>query len=262
MHTDGRCIFNDRNENFRNRRGFGNFIFMNTITVVDIGRTRYADAWELQKKIFSARCDQRIGDCLLLTEHEPVFTLGKGADENHLLANDRELDEKKIDMFWIDRGGDVTFHGPGQIVGYPIIDLNRHYLDIHRYLRDIEEVIIRTLADYGIVSGREKEFTGVWVNSEKIAALGVKVSKWVTMHGFALNVNTDLSFFDRIIPCGIFHKGVTSIGQVLGKHVELSDVHQHLIAHFSEVFSSEIKQISKEELLSQFHHHETAIEES
>jgi lipoate-protein ligase B len=234
---------------------------MKQLLVVNIGRSKYADAWELQKQIFSARLDQRIGDVLLLTEHEPVFTLGKGADENHLLANELELNEKKIDMFWIDRGGDVTFHGPGQIVGYPILDLNQHYLDIHRYLRELEEMIIRTLNDYGIDAGREKEFTGVWVKNEKIAALGVKVSKWITMHGFAFNVSTDLSFFDRIIPCGIFHKGVTSLQQVLGKTIEIADVHQYLVKHFSNIFAYEVKQISKEQLLSLLHHSEVAVEE-
>ncbi|MEI7906763.1 MAG: lipoyl(octanoyl) transferase LipB [Bacteroidota bacterium] len=235
---------------------------MKQLLVVNIGRTKYADAWELQKQIFSARLAQRIGDVLILTEHDPVFTLGKGADENHLLANTQELNEKKIDMFWIDRGGDVTFHGPGQIVGYPILDLNQHYLDIHRYLRELEEMIIRTLNDYGIDSGREKEFTGVWVKNEKIAALGVKVSKWITMHGFAFNVNTDLTFFDRIIPCGIFHKGITSLQNVLGKTIEIADVHQHLIKHFSNIFSFEVKQISKEQLLSLLHHTEVAVEEN
>ena len=235
---------------------------MKQLLVVNIGRTKYAEAWELQKQIFSARLEQRISDVLLLTEHDPVFTLGKGADGNHLLANDNELSEKKIDMFWIDRGGDVTFHGPGQIVGYPILDLNQHYQDIHRYLRDLEEMIIRTLNDYGIAGGREKEFTGVWVKNDKIAALGVKVSKWITMHGFAFNVSTDLSFFDRIIPCGIFHKGVTSLQQVLGTPVDIPEVHHHLVKHFSEIFSFEIKQISREELLLLLHHNEVAVEEN
>lgn len=234
---------------------------MKQLLVVNLGITRYADAWELQKQIFSARLAQRIGDVLLLTEHEPVFTLGKGADGNHLLASDEELSEKKIDMFWIDRGGDVTFHGPGQIVGYPILDLNQHYNDIHRYLREIEEMIIRTLKEYGITAGREKEFTGVWVNNEKIAALGVKVSKWITMHGFAMNVNTDLSFFDRIIPCGIFHKGVTSLEQILGRRFDLDEVQQTLVRHFSKILLLEVKQISKEELISLLRHHEAVVEE-
>lgn len=223
---------------------------MNELLTVDIGRTKYADAWRLQKEIFSARLDRRIGDVLLLTEHDHVYTLGKGADENHLLANDQELSQKGVDLFHIDRGGDVTYHGPGQIVGYPILDLNQYYNDIHRYLRDIEEMIIRTLADYGVQGGREPEFTGVWVGSEKIAAIGVKVSRWITMHGFAMNVNTDISYFDRIIPCGIFHKGVVSLHQIIGRHSELNEVHGRLSHHFSDIFHVRIKQISREELES------------
>lgn len=235
---------------------------MKQLLVVDLGRTKYAEAWELQKRIFSARLEQRIGDVLLFTEHDPVFTLGKGADENHLLADESELSEKKIDMFRIDRGGDVTFHGPGQIVGYLIFDLNQHYNDIHRYLREIEEVIIRSLGEYGIDAGREKEFTGVWVKNEKIAALGVKVSKWITMHGFALNVNTDLSFYDRIIPCGIFHKGVTSLQQILNRDVEFAEVHEKLKRHLATLFSFEVKQISRKELLLLLQYNEAVLEEN
>jgi lipoyl(octanoyl) transferase len=234
---------------------------MNRLFVVNLGRTRYAETWELQKRIFSARLEQRIGDILLLTEHDPVFTLGKGADENHLLANDQELSDKKIDMFWIDRGGDVTFHGPGQIVGYPIIDLNLHYNDIHRYLRDLEQIIINVLNEFGVIGEREKEFTGVWVKHDKIAALGVKVSKWITMHGFALNVGTDLSFFDRIIPCGIFHKGVTSLHKVVGEIIPIEVVREHIVNHFAKIFSFEVKHISTEELETMLRHNEAAVEE-
>ncbi len=234
---------------------------MNTILTVNIGRTRYADAWELQRKIFSARLGKNISDVLLFTEHEPVYTLGKGADGNHVLANDDELREKKIELFHIDRGGDVTFHGPGQIVGYPILDLSNYYHDIHRYLRDIEEVLIRVLNDYGIHAERSDGYTGVWVKNEKIAAIGVKVSRWVTMHGFAFNVSTDLSYFDRIIPCGIFHKGVTSLQQILhdverleGRlHPDLLEEAEKLIAHhFGKVFGAEIVQCSLEELYEMF----------
>ena len=234
---------------------------MKQLLVINLGKTKYADAWELQKRIFSARLARRIDDVLLLTEHEHVYTLGKAADDNHLLAKNEELSKKGVDVYWIDRGGDITYHGPGQIVGYPIIDLNQHYNDIHRYLRDIEEAIIRTFDDYGISAGREPEFTGVWVKNEKVAAIGVKVSKWITMHGFALNVNTDLSYFDRIIPCGIFHKGVTSIHNILGKEISLIEVHQHLIKHFSQLFQWEVKQISHEELISLLPHAEAVIEE-
>ncbi len=235
---------------------------MKELFVVNIGRTKYADTWELQKKIFSARLEQRICDVLLLTEHDHVYTLGKGADDNHLLAKDEELSKKGVDVFWIDRGGDITYHGPGQIVGYPIIDLNQHYNDIHRYLRDIEEAMIRTLGDYGIEAGRESGFTGVWVKDEKIGAIGVKVSKWITMHGFAFNVNTDLSFFDRIIPCGIFHKGVTTLQNILGKEIFLEDVRQKLINHFASPFHWEAKQISREELITKLRNNEAVIEET
>ena len=211
---------------------------MNRLITINLGRTRYADAWELQRKIFSARLAHRVPDVLLLTEHEPVYTLGKGADANHLLANDLELIEKEIDVFNIDRGGDVTFHGPGQLVGYPILDLNEYYLDIHRYLRDIEEVLIRTTKDFGVEAGRSAGYTGVWVKNDKIAAIGVKVSRWITMHGFALNVNTDLSYFERIIPCGIFHKGVTSIQALTGNEITMTEVEKSVIRNFESVFSA------------------------
>jgi lipoyl(octanoyl) transferase len=233
---------------------------MKPLLVVNLGRTKYADAWDMQKKVFSARLEQRIGDVLLLTEHDNVYTLGKTANDNHLLARDEELSAKGVDVFWIDRGGDVTYHGPGQIVGYPILDLNQHYTDIHRYLRDLEEVIIRSLSEYAIEGNRDAEYTGVWVKNEKIAAFGVKVSRWITMHGFAFNINTDLSYFDRIIPCGIFHKGVTSMHHILNKEIDLNEVQTHLINHFSLLFKMEVKQISFEELEILLHHHE-AIEE-
>ncbi len=226
---------------------------MNQILIINLGRTRYADAWELQRKIFSARLARRIPDVLLLTEHEPVYTLGKGADANHLLAGEVELHEKKIDVFAIDRGGDVTFHGPGQLVGYPILDLNQHYLDIHRYLRDIEEVLIRTTRDFGIDAERADGYTGVWVNNDKIAAIGVKVSRWITMHGFAFNVNTDLSYFDRIIPCGIFHKGVTSLNALKGHEVMMVDVEKAVTRNFESVFSVASRPMMLSELLSNKH---------
>lgn len=173
---------------------------------------------------------------LLFTEHEHVYTIGKGGDENHVLASQSELKETGVDVFRIDRGGDVTYHGPGQIVGYPILDLNLYFADIHRYLRCLEEVIILALNDYGIEATREPDFTGVWVKGEKIAAIGVKVSKWITMHGFALNVNSDLSKYERIIPCGIFHKGVTSMERILSKNIPLVEIQEKLTTAFGSVF--------------------------
>lgn len=221
---------------------------MNRILISNVGRTRYADAWELQRKLFDLRHYGLIDDLLLFTEHEHVYTIGKGGDANHLLASDEELKEGGVDVFRIDRGGDITYHGPGQVVGYPIIDLNRYFSDIHRYLRRLEEAIILALAEFDIEAGREEGMTGVWVGGEKIAAIGVKVSKWVTMHGFALNVNTDLSKFDRIIPCGIFHKGVTSMQRIIGREIPLEDVHQKLTEAFSAVFGCQSVPVAPEQL--------------
>jgi lipoate-protein ligase B len=207
-----------------------------SITVIDLGRTRYAEAWDLQQRLWELRVRGEVGDLLLFTEHEPVYTVGKGGDENHVLAGEEELLRTGAEMFRIDRGGDVTYHGPGQIVGYPIIDLKARP-DLHRYLRDLEEVIIRALRTFGIEGVREEGLTGVWVGGDKVAALGVKVSRWVTMHGFALNVATDLQRFDRIIPCGIFHKGVTSMKQILGNEVSMNDVQRQIATAFGEVFA-------------------------
>ncbi len=218
--------------------------------ILHLGKTKYAETWELQKKIFSARMENKIDDVILLTEHEPVYTLGKAANENHLLANDEELQKKGIEVFHIDRGGDITFHGPGQFVGYPILDLSHYEKDSHKYLRKLEEVLIHTLREYNIEATRDTDYTGVWVGSEKIAAIGVKISRWFTMHGFALNVNTDLSYFDRIIPCGIFHKGVTSLQKILQKEISLQEVETHIIHHIKKIFSVEITPITKEQLLN------------
>jgi lipoyl(octanoyl) transferase len=219
------------------------------LAVTNIGRTRYGEAWELQQKLFDLRHYGLITDVLLYTEHEHVYTIGKGGDDNHLLASEQELREGGVDVFHIDRGGDVTYHGPGQIVGYPILALNDYFPDIHRYLRCLEEVIILALEEFGIEGGREEGMTGVWVRGEKIAAIGIKVSRWITMHGFALNVNTDLSKFNRIIPCGIFHKGVTSMQCLLGKEIPLEQVHTKLTEAFASVFGCQPVAISKDELL-------------
>jgi lipoyl(octanoyl) transferase len=206
------------------------------LLISHLGRTRYADAWTLQQNLWTLRQEGSLQDILLLTEHEHVYTLGKSTDTNHLLASEQELAISGTDVFHVDRGGDITYHGPGQIVGYPIVDLHNYFLDIHRYLRSLEEVMIRTLAEFGIAAEREQDLTGVWVKGEKIAAIGVRVSRWVTMHGFALNVNTDLSKFDRIIPCGIFHKGVTSMQRILGNTLAAGSVQKAIVESFAEVF--------------------------
>ncbi|MBI5022276.1 MAG: lipoyl(octanoyl) transferase LipB [Ignavibacteriales bacterium] len=223
---------------------------MNELQIINLGLTVYQPTWELQQKIFNLRVGQKIPDVLLLTEHKHVYTLGKSSDEAHLLADEKELRSRGVDIYHIDRGGDITYHGPGQLVGYPIIDLNNFYLDTHRYLHDLEEVIIRTLKDFDIHGHREENYTGVWVGTDKIAAIGVKVSRWVTMHGFALNVNTNLSYFDRIIPCGIFHKGVTSMQKIIGNGVSFDDVIKSVSSRFSEVFGTHTVTLKKDDFLA------------
>jgi lipoate-protein ligase B len=218
------------------------------ILVSHLGRTRYAETWDLQHKLLELRQRGQIEDVLLFTEHDHVYTIGKGGDDNHLLASDVELTRDGTEVFHIDRGGDITYHGPGQVVGYPIIDLNQHSPDIHAYLRQLEEVLIGTLGTFGIQGGREEGMTGVWTSGEKIAAIGVKVSRWVTMHGFALNVNTDLQKFARIIPCGIFHKGVTSMKQILGREIAMEDVEQKLTESFVSIFGSSAVDITPDAL--------------
>ena len=163
----------------------------------------YNDAWDLQKSMFELRTKNQIEDILFLLEHPHTYTLGKTADRNNLIYNDKQLLEKNISVFDIDRGGDITYHGPGQIVGYPIIDLKNWKQGDHLYLRNLEEVIIRTCAEYGLQTERKEKYTGVWLGERKICAIGIKVSRWITMHGFAFNVNTDLNLFNGIVPCGI-----------------------------------------------------------
>ena len=214
---------------------------MNEIGVVRLGRTEYGETWELQKRLVALRAGGTNPDLLLLNEHDHVYTIGTSGEADHLLAGPEELRASGASVYRSDRGGDITYHGPGQLVGYPILDLHGYYLDLHRYLRDLEEVVIRTLATYGIASGRDSDFTGVWVGQNKIAALGVKVSRWVTMHGFALNVSTDTSYFDRIIPCGIFHKGVTSMEETLGRPVSLDEVSERVTEHFGAVFGARME---------------------
>jgi lipoyl(octanoyl) transferase len=218
------------------------------VLTTHLGRTRYAEAWELQKTLWALRAAGRIDDLLLLTEHEHVYTIGKSGDNDHLLASAEELRAGGVDVFDVDRGGDITYHGPGQLVGYPILDLNGYEPDIHKYLHNLEEVIIRALALYGVRAGREEGFTGVWVNGEKIAALGVKVGRWVTMHGFAFNVNADLSKFGRIIPCGIFHKGVTSLDRLVGHTVEMEEVAERIRKSFADVFRCTLVPMTMAEL--------------
>lgn len=201
------------------------------------GTIEYTRAWEWQRELVRQRSVGAIGDTLLLLQHPHTYTLGRATKEGHLLVTAEQLAEQGVALVESDRGGDITYHGPGQVVGYPILKLSRHGGDLMRYLRMIEETLIVTLAGYGIAAGRVPGLTGVWVGSAKIAAIGVKLSaSGVTHHGFALNVATDLRFFAQIIPCGIVGKGVTSLEQVLGDAPPLAEVEQRVVAAFSKVF--------------------------
>jgi lipoate-protein ligase B len=205
---------------------------------VPLGKLGYEEALELQRSLARDRISGAIPqDLLLLVEHPPVVTLGRSSKEKHLVASPEFLRSKGVELFEVERGGDVTFHGPGQLVGYPIIDLKRHKQDLHWYLRKIEEALINALADYGIPGERNTAFTGVWTRGRKIASIGVHARDWVTWHGFALNVTTDLSYFDLIIPCGIDGVVMTSIGRELGlEDVSMQDVRDRVTAKFAESF--------------------------
>ena len=205
---------------------------------VPLGRVGYAEALELQRSIARDRITGAIPqDVLLLLEHPPVVTLGRAAKEKHLVASPEFLESKGVELFEVERGGDVTFHGPGQLVGYPVIDLKRHRQDLHWYLRKIEEGLINALADYGIPGERNPAFTGVWTRGKKIASIGVHARDWVTWHGFALNVTTDLSYFDLIVPCGIDGVVMTSIAREVGlTEVPMADVRDRVTAKFAEAF--------------------------
>jgi len=201
-----------------------------------LGRVPYADALDLQARLVAERQSGAIPDTLLLLEHEPVLTLGRNARRENVLIPEPALRERGIAVFETGRGGDVTYHGPGQVVGYPIVELPPGRRDVHRYVRDLEEVMIRACADLGVVAGRIPGLTGAWVGHQKVGAIGVRIARWVTSHGFALNVSPDLSPFDLIVPCGIRDKGVTSLERLLGGPVPVDRVLPRLADHFAAVF--------------------------
>ncbi|MBW8860776.1 MAG: lipoyl(octanoyl) transferase LipB [Acidobacteria bacterium] len=206
------------------------------LDVRKLGLVSYQDALALQRSLVDDRRAGRIGDTLLLLEHPHVITLGVRGGRSHVLAGPEALAARGVEIHETGRGGDVTYHGPGQIVGYPILDLNPDRRDVHRYVRDLEEVLILTAADYGIDAGRVPGLTGVWVGNDKLAAIGVRIARWITSHGFAFNVETNLDYFGLIVPCGIADRGVTSLSRLLGRPVELADVEQHIVNHFNNVF--------------------------
>lgn len=217
----------------------------------DLGFIDYKKTWDLQKDIVSNRLKGEVEDVLLLLEHPNTYTLGKTADRFNLKSSEEYLKENHISVYDIDRGGDITYHGPGQVVGYPIIDLNNWYKDTHKYLRALEEVIIKTCTEYNLFCERNPKYTGVWINDRKIAAIGIKVSRWITMHGFAFNVNTDLNLFNGIIPCGIQDKSVTSLAEELNTEVDIQEVKQKLLNNFKEIFGyTNVSIVNSEDLVS------------
>ena len=208
-----------------------------TLEVRRLGVVPYGEAFELQKALVEERRAGRVPNLLLILQHPPVITLGVRRDSRtHVVASDALLAERGVEIHDAGRGGDVTYHGPGQIVGYPILDLRPDRCDVHRYVRDLEEVMIRVCADYGVTAGRVAGMSGAWVGSEKIGAIGVRISRWITSHGFAFNVNTRLDDFQLIVPCGIVDRGVTSLQKLLGQALRIEDVEERVIARFAEVF--------------------------
>lgn len=214
--------------------------------VVNLGLVSYEKAYCLQNRLHRFRREGRIDDVLILLEHEPVVTMGRGGKRDNILVSDELLQSKGIRIFEIDRGGDVTLHCPGQLVGYPILDLKIHGKNIHRYLRNLEEVIIRSLEVYGIYGERIENHTGVWVEEKKIASIGIGIKSWVTFHGFSLNINPDMSYFSLIKPCGLESKTVTSMSEILGRPVEAKDFRQRLVERFAEVFGLEMEKDGKQ----------------
>ncbi len=226
---------------------------------VRLGRVEYPEALELQMRICDLKKKGFFGDVLLLLEHPPTITLGRNGKWHNLLVSDADLEERGVRRFEVDRGGDITFHGPGQLVGYPLLRLDPPEQDVHAYMRKLEETLIRGLRAYGIDAGRNEKFTGVWTAAGKVAAMGVHISRWITRHGFALNVNTDLSFYDLIVPCGIAGKGVASMSSILGHPVDPEEVAARTGAEFGRVFGREVIWISGLELREKLDGHARQI---
>lgn len=233
------------------------------VQFLDIGLLGYQQAWDLQEELFASIVETKVGNqrqekkiptanFLLFCQHPPVYTLGKSGKMSHLLWSEEEMREHGVQFFKINRGGDITFHGPGQLVGYPILDLDNFFTDIHKYLRYLEESVILTCAEYGVAAGRIDGLTGVWIDFEeqihprKICAMGVKASRWVTMHGFAFNIGTDLRYFDHIVPCGIEDKAVTSLSKEVGRPLDMAEVADRMKFHLATLFDMDIQSFTYE----------------
>jgi lipoyl(octanoyl) transferase len=236
---------------------------VNPCHLIDLGLMGYAEAWELQKRIVAARKANAIEDVLLLCEHAHVITLGRNGKRENLLASEHVLRQKGVELHATDRGGDITYHGPGQIIGYPILNLSAIRRDVVWYVRMLEEAMIRATAEFGITAGREPGKTGVWVNSghadEKLAAIGVHLSRWVTSHGFAYNVSTDLRYFDLIVPCGIRDRKATSLEKLLGHSVDGKEVAPRIARHLGELFGLKMKEATRRGLLERLGHAEQGV---
>ena len=245
---------------------------MKSCFIVDVGLIAYAEAWELQKRLVTARKNGAIGDVLLLCEHPHVITLGRNGKREHLLASEQVLRQKGVEFHSSDRGGDITYHGPGQLVGYPILNLAAIRKDVVWYVRMLEEVMIRATAEFGITAERVAGKTGIWVRGtasdsnasanteEKLGAIGVHISRWVTSHGFAYNVSTDLRYFDLIVPCGITGRKATSLEKILERAVTLKQAVQPVVRNFCEVFGLEMRETSRDDLLVQLQAQELSSE--
>ena len=236
---------------------------MNRCHMIDLGLIGYAEAWSLQKRIVAARKTAAIEDVLLVCEHPHVITQGRNGKREHLLASEHVLRQKGVEYYETSRGGDITYHGPGQIVGYPILNLGAIRRDVVWYVRMLEEVMIRATSEFGITAERVAGKTGIWVKSgdteEKLAAIGVHISRWVTSHGFAYNVSTDLRYFDLIVPCGIADRKATSLEKLLGRSVEQEEVAPRIARHLGELFGLEMQEASKKELLEKLEHAERFV---
>ena len=244
---------------------------MNSCYIVDVGLVGYAEAWELQKRLVAARKAGAMQDVLLLCEHPHVITLGRNGKREHLLASEQVLRQKGVEFHSSDRGGDITYHGPGQLVGYPILNLGAIRKDVVWYVRMLEELMIRVTAEFGITSERVAGKTGIWVRGtnnlnapgvteEKLGAIGVHISRWVTSHGFAYNVSTDLRYFDLIVPCGITGRKATSLEKILERAVTRMETVQPVLRNFGEVFGLEMRETSRDDLLAQLETQETSSE--
>ena len=229
---------------------------MRPLLITDLGLLSWSDAYALQQRIVAARKAGAIDDVLLFCEHSHVLTLGRNASQKNLLASQNVLHQKNVELRETNRGGDITYHGPGQVVGYPILNLDLIRRDVHWYVRSLEEAMIRASADFGITAYRIPGKTGIWVQpsnnipEEKLAAIGVHISRWVTSHGFAFNVSTDLRYFDLIIPCGIADRKATSLEKLLHRNVALDEVKPRVVHHFSDLFSLTPKEVSAQQLLA------------